>query len=1086
MRNPMRLAGAFLAVTLLSACGDSGGPTPPDPVATVVSITVSPSNIELIAGATVQFSAQLRDGQGNILTGRSVAWSSADPGVAQVGSNGLVTGVGSGTVSIAASSASVTGTASVRVGSVAVEFSPDSAVLLIADTVRVTVELDVEGLLSSASAILWQSTDPSIVTIDENGLVEAVGLGTVSIGAEAVFPSFTVEGSADLIVVEAEQPPEPLLVTQEAAVIASQLATAPDLREAYESLIEAYQEIYATLTSEEAAEQVGLVDAVGLGDLSDVARDDLHARLSGMVFGDAAEPAALGSSGRTLASPFVDTRIVFINGVNNSPLEAASGVAALETMLDYLAPMGWIPLRYGTGAEPNYGVSAVYNPTFNQAGNRNALWCFSNPTSWLQQKVQALTCRTLFADVVEAAGQVLGIYGVFPAQAEPAAAKFAAEINLHLQNGAQVLVVPHSQGNLMAQEALKLVGQSRECVGIFSIASPLSDGWPSDMSRRAFIAEGDEVKDFLLHLPFPQDDPRITPVYHSKLLELDAEVLTASALTSGLKRFSNDVEIHGVQHYLFPVKDEPGDIAMENLVAVDDQVALNCSGVIEVELRMTGAPAGTQAEVVLDNGPKFSTPPGALTLTSIERVRLGAHSLTLTPPEVPGLTCMVMDPATVEVDVQAGTAMQRTSFLVECAEFSVTPDSPISFDHVFGVTECSQSIGSPLTVTNLTDVPMSWVASEQGPGLSHIDADPRKGDLQPGESVEVDLTYSCDYHDMSFETTEEFSYTTGPGGVQGEVEIPISATIDDTPGTLTVTTVTTGDDLLDRYDVEDVEDGVVIGAIGPNETKSFLDVRPGRYKIRMRPIREGVEVGNCTFADSFVRDIVLPADGTASASFAVECVPSTDFVYVVNRDSKDVSVIDLVTNTVTATVGVGNGPIGVAITPDGAFAYVTNTSSDDVSVIRLSDNAVIATVAVGDGPIGIAITPDGAFAYVANEGADNVSVIDLATNTVTATIAVGNHPSGIAIRPDGAFAYVTNETSDNVSVINLATNTVTATIAVGRDPKGIAIRPDGAFAYVTNTFSDDVSVIDLATNTVTATIAVGEDPNGIAITPGGG
>ncbi len=46
------------------------------------------------------------------------------------------------------------------------------------------------------------------------------------------------------------------------------------------------------------------------------------------------------------------------------------------------------------------------------------------------------------------------------------------------------------------------------------------------------------------------------------------------------------------------------------------------------------------------------------------------------------------------------------------------------------------------------------------------------------------------------------------------------------------------------------------------------------------------------------------------------------FAYVSNLGSNTVSVIDTATNTVVATVPVGNGPSGVAITPNGAFAYV--------------------------------------------------------------------------------------------------------------------------------------------------------------------
>ena len=55
-----------------------------------------------------------------------------------------------------------------------------------------------------------------------------------------------------------------------------------------------------------------------------------------------------------------------------------------------------------------------------------------------------------------------------------------------------------------------------------------------------------------------------------------------------------------------------------------------------------------------------------------------------------------------------------------------------------------------------------------------------------------------------------------------------------------------------------------------------------------------------------------------------------------NHGSGTVSVIQISTNTVTATVTVGTDPYGVAITPDGNYAYVTNYGSDTVSVIQIN------------------------------------------------------------------------------------------------------------------------------------------------------
>jgi YVTN family beta-propeller protein len=209
------------------------------------------------------------------------------------------------------------------------------------------------------------------------------------------------------------------------------------------------------------------------------------------------------------------------------------------------------------------------------------------------------------------------------------------------------------------------------------------------------------------------------------------------------------------------------------------------------------------------------------------------------------------------------------------------------------------------------------------------------------------------------------------------------------------------------------------------------------------------------------------------------------FGYVTNSNDNTVSVIDAATNTVVATIPVGNQPDQVAVTPDGAHAYVTNFFDSTVSVIATASNTVVATIPVGFAPEGAAISPDGAHAYVSNVGDNTVSVIATASNTVVATIPVGIFPSGVAFTPDGAHAYVTNAGDNTVSVIATASNTVVATIAVGTAPSEVAITPDGAHAYVTNAGDNTVSVIATASNTVVATITVGNLPLGVAITPDG-
>jgi YVTN family beta-propeller protein len=245
--------------------------------------------------------------------------------------------------------------------------------------------------------------------------------------------------------------------------------------------------------------------------------------------------------------------------------------------------------------------------------------------------------------------------------------------------------------------------------------------------------------------------------------------------------------------------------------------------------------------------------------------------------------------------------------------------------------------------------------------------------------------------------------------------------------------------------------------------------------------------------------------------------------YVTNSDSTTVTIIDIATNTVSGVINGFDGPSGFAITPDGNTAYVNNYGGPEglgsgnghtVSVVNLNTNAIVATINVDLAPAALTVTPNGAYLYVANyvdgnPGTGTVQAIRTSDNTIVATIPGFSGPFPIAITPNGCSAYVTNFGSNNfapvgttVSVISTKTNTITATIPVGTQPAGLAITPDGKYVYISNYntlylvgapyFYDltpgvgTVNIIDTCTNKVICpTIVVGSSPAQIAITPNG-
>lgn len=102
----------------------------PDPIA---SITLSPGNDTLLVGETVRLTPTVRDINNNIVTDRTLTWSSATPTVASVSGTGLVTGVGDGVTTVIASAEGKSGTATIQV------FGPCSTALAPSITVGQTI-----------------------------------------------------------------------------------------------------------------------------------------------------------------------------------------------------------------------------------------------------------------------------------------------------------------------------------------------------------------------------------------------------------------------------------------------------------------------------------------------------------------------------------------------------------------------------------------------------------------------------------------------------------------------------------------------------------------------------------------------------------------------------------------------------------------------------------------------------------------------------------------------------------------------------------------------------------------------------------
>ncbi len=176
-------AVAVAAAALALACsGDSTSPN-----GAVASVTLSPDTGSVPVGASMTLHATVTGANGAPVNGQQVFWNTGNAAVATVSDAGVVTGVGTGQVQIAASAAGKSGIATITVlpPPVAVVVVTTAADTLVPNgTVHLTATLlDVGGHPLTGRVLTWTSAQPDIARIDDTGVVTGVAPGTAAITA---------------------------------------------------------------------------------------------------------------------------------------------------------------------------------------------------------------------------------------------------------------------------------------------------------------------------------------------------------------------------------------------------------------------------------------------------------------------------------------------------------------------------------------------------------------------------------------------------------------------------------------------------------------------------------------------------------------------------------------------------------------------------------------------------------------------------------------------------------------------------------------------------------------------------------------
>ena len=171
----------------------------------VESVTIDTASATLYTGKTLQLAAQALPEDA---TDRKIVWSSSDPAVATVNANGLVTAKTPGKITITATANDGSGFSAecelkviAAVKTIAIE--PKTAQLVLGsteDAAQLKLTLKVTPENAEYKTATWASSDKSIATVDENGKVQALKGGKVTITATTTDPQSTATASAAITV----------------------------------------------------------------------------------------------------------------------------------------------------------------------------------------------------------------------------------------------------------------------------------------------------------------------------------------------------------------------------------------------------------------------------------------------------------------------------------------------------------------------------------------------------------------------------------------------------------------------------------------------------------------------------------------------------------------------------------------------------------------------------------------------------------------------------------------------------------------------------------------------------------------------
>ncbi len=197
--------------------------------------------------------------------------------------------------------------------------------------------------------------------------------------------------------------------------------------------------------------------------------------------------------------------------------------------------------------------------------------------------------------------------------------------------------------------------------------------------------------------------------------------------------------------------------------------------------------------------------------------------------------------------------------------------------------------------------------------------------------------------------------------------------------------------------------------------------------------------------------------------------------------------VNILNKTTGDSVGVipnTTGVHGIAFAPEFNKGFTSNGKLNTVTVFDINTNAVVATIKTGENPDAIMYDPFTKKVVTCNGRGKNLTVIDPATNNIVNTIDLGGKPE-TPVTDEAGKIYINIEDKSEIVVVNVKTWSVESRwkTGSGNSPTGLAIdiKTKRLFAGCDN---KKLIVMNAENGKVVKELPIGDGCDGVAFDTG--